>query len=98
MEETMNTELETKMEVIEQEETNQEIEENETSGPSKGFIALCAAGVASVIAIVMITHKKKKSKKSGDESNIDSEIVEEFHDVVFQDAENIDSEEKSSKK
>lgn len=98
MEETMNTELETKMEVVEQEETNQEIEENETSGPSKGFIALCATGIASIIAIIMITHKKKKAKKSGDESNIDPEIVEEFHDMVFQDAENIDSEENLQKK
>lgn len=65
MEETMNTGVEeVTTEVFETEEVDQEITIDETSGPSKGFIALAAGGIAAIVVGTIVAVKRHKKKKA----------------------------------
>lgn len=65
MGDTMNTEVEVTTKVSEVEEPIQEIDIEEVSGPSNGFIALVIGAVAAVAVGVTVgirRHKKKKAE------------------------------------
>lgn len=77
MDETMNTTTEVTTEVSELGGLSQEIEE--TSGPSKGFVALVVGGIAAAAVGVAVAVKRHKKKKA-DESEIKDEDLDDYED------------------
>lgn len=82
MGETMNTGIEVTTEVSGTEDVTQEIIIEETSGPSKGFIALVVGGIAAVAVgatVAINRHKKKKAavqEKEEDDFDFDEHVDE----------------------
>lgn len=82
MEENMNVEVGVTTESNETEETNLDTEIEVTSGPSKGFVALCVTGLAAAVGGVIYAvnrHKKKKAETQVDDESND-QIEEDEND------------------
>lgn len=97
MEENMNNEVEVTTEVSGAEEVTQEITiEDSSSGPSKGFIALVAGGVAAVVVGTVIAIKRHKKKKAARKDEDENEIEEGQNPDDIETKTYADSEEESA--
>lgn len=52
----------------------------ETSGPSKGFVALVIAGAAAIVAGTVVAVKRHKKKKARLDEDLDVDFEDEFFD------------------
>lgn len=97
MEENMNNEVEVTTEVSGAEEVTQDIAiEDSSSGPSKGFMALVAGGVAAVVVGTVIAIKRHKKKKAAQKDEDKIEIDEDGYSDDVETENHGDSEEESA--
>ena len=78
MDETMNTGVEVTTEVSGAEEVTQEVMIEETSGPSKGFVALVVGSVAAVAIGAMVAINRHKKRKALEQVEDDYEFEDDF--------------------
>lgn len=84
MGDTMNTEVEVATGVSEVEEPIQEIDVEDISGPSKGFMALVVGGIVAVVVGVTVgirRHKKKKAAAKQEQNFSDDDDFFEDPDL-----------------
>lgn len=79
--EAMNTEIEVTTEVSEGTDVDQGITTEESSGPSKGFIAtVVGCGAALIIGVGVAIHNYRKNKRLNEEVMEEDDDFDDFHD------------------